>query len=86
MLFEFTLWLADDDRELVEWADALADAGPTDCTAGIRAGSPLVMFHRDAPTLEAAIRSARDQVQAAGLKALRCEIDEEQMAGFASRD
>jgi hypothetical protein len=79
-LFEFTLWLADDPRELDDWSHALYVAGADDCTPGLESGRLVVSFHRDAPSLEDAIRSAHQQLQTAGLRVLRCEMAEEDMA------
>jgi len=83
--FEFRFWLADDARDLDEWSHALYEAGGDDSTCGLQAGWPYVWFSREAVSLKEAIRLAREQVQAAGLRVLRCEVDEEEMAAWAAK-
>jgi hypothetical protein len=78
--FEFTLWLADDPRELDDWSHAIYVAGGDDSTCGLRNGQPYAAFDREAASLEDAIRSAHQHVQAAGLRVLRCEMEEAEMA------
>lgn len=70
--FEFTLWLADDPRDLDEWSDALYHAGADDCTAGLQRGKPFAIFQRQTGSLEDAIRSAHQHAQTAGLRVLCC--------------
>ncbi len=76
----FTFTLADDPRDLLEWSNALYEAGGDDTSPGERDGKLHVSFHREADTLEDALRSARRTVQAAGLRVVSCEIPEAAMA------
>lgn len=78
--FSFTLWLADDPRDVDDWSHALYEAGASDSTCGISNGQLFVDFDRQAASLEDAIRSAHRNVQAAGLRVLRCEMEEAEMA------
>ena len=80
--FEFTLWLAPETRTLSNWSNALVEAGADDCSPGEHCGQPYVAFHREAESLELAVRSAHRHVQAAGCRVLRCEITVEEMAGW----
>ncbi|MBX3450643.1 MAG: hypothetical protein KF777_13835 [Planctomycetaceae bacterium] len=82
-VFEFTLWLADDARDHAEWSEALYEAGGDDMLVGVLAGKPYVGVHRRAESLEAAIRSARDTVQQAGLQVVKCEIEPEVIANWS---
>ncbi len=75
--YEFVLRLAEDPRDLLEWSNALYDAGGDDSSPGETDGQAFAKFHRDAETLEQAIRSARETVQAAGLRVVQCEIADE---------
>jgi len=81
-LYEFKLWLADDPRDLDEWSGALLAAGADDSSPGISCGKPYVTFHRDAASLEEAIRSAHQDVVTAGLRVLRLEIEAEELAAW----
>jgi hypothetical protein len=56
-------------------ADALCAAGCDDGTPTSSNGVAWVHFHREAPSLEEAIRSAVVQVQAAGLRVAKVELD-----------
>jgi hypothetical protein len=82
-LFEFTFWLAPEGRELLDWANALYEAGADDSSPGTDCGAPYVTFHREADSFEAAVRSAHRDIQAAGCRVLRCEIAAEEMAIWA---
>ena len=79
-MHRFTLWLADDPRDLLEWSNALYEAGGDDCSPGDTDGRLHATFHREAESIEEAIRSARDTVQSAGLRVVSCEIPEAAMA------
>lgn len=81
-LFEFTLWLADDSRDLLERTNALHAAGADDCSPGEHCGEPYAAFHREAESFEEAVRSAIRDALAAGCRTTRCEIDERQLAGY----
>ena len=86
MLFEFKLWLAPDrsKRKLLEWSNALFEAGADDCSPGVHIGKPYVSFHRQAKSFEEAVRSAYRDVQNAGCRVLRCEIDQEEMQNWTA--
>jgi len=79
-VFEFTLWLAADSRSLIARTNALYDAGASDCSPGEHCGQPYAAFHREAKSLEAAVRSAVHDAHAAGCHVVRCELDERQLA------
>jgi hypothetical protein len=81
-VFEFTLWLAADARDLVARANALHEAGADDCSPGDHCGEAYAAFHREAESFEAAVRSAIRDVHAAGCRVMRCEIDERQLATY----
>ncbi len=81
-VYEFTLWLADDARDLDDWSHAVYEAGGDDSTCGLRSGQFYAAFGREAASLEAAIRSASETVRAAGMQVLRCEIEQDQMAAW----
>jgi hypothetical protein len=81
-LFEFTLWLAPAGHDLLTTTNALHAAGADDCSPGEHCGQPYAAFHREAATLEDAIRTAIRDVQAAGCRVVRCEIDERQLATY----
>ncbi|OYW22484.1 MAG: hypothetical protein B7Z55_04580 [Planctomycetales bacterium 12-60-4] len=80
--YEFTLWLAEDSRDLEEWSNVLYESGGDDGAAGETHGQPFVAFLCEAASLEDAIRSASDTVRAAGLTVLWCEIKQEHMAAW----
>lgn len=80
--FEFTLWLEPEPRDLVEWSNALYEAGADDGSPGVHCGEPYVSFHREAESFEAAVRSAYRDVQKAGGRVVRCEIAREEMAAW----
>jgi hypothetical protein len=67
-----------DLREVTdEHADALFAAGCDDGTPASCNGTAWIHFDREAPALEEAIRSAVSQVQAAGFKVSKVELDAE---------
>jgi hypothetical protein len=82
--FQFTFWLADEPRELLDWSNELYEAGADDSSPGISHGKPYVAFLREAVSFEEAIRSAHRDVQAAGCRVLRCEIEEQELASWPS--
>lgn len=82
-VFEFTLWLATDDHDLLSRTNALHDAGADDCSPGEHCGKPYAAFHREAASFEEAVRSAIRDAHAAGCRVERCEIDERQLAAYA---
>ncbi|MFA6046886.1 MAG: hypothetical protein WC718_18025 [Phycisphaerales bacterium] len=82
MTYQFTMWVDAGDRVLDEWADAIYEAGGDDTSPGVSNGKDHVDFHREATSLEEAIRSAHVTLAAAGLRVIRCEIDAEQSAAM----
>ena len=75
--YEFTLILAE-SLELTDGiADALFEAGCDDGTPGTCNGVFSIDFHREAASLEEAIRSAIENVRTAGYKVTRVEIEAE---------
>ena len=65
--YAFMLLLSgfDEITDVIE--NALFEAGCDDATLGIHAGNPYLTFHREAKSLEEAIRSALRQVKAANV-------------------
>lgn len=73
--YDFTV-VAGGNLELTEeLADKLFAAGAEDCSPGSCDGVLSVDFHRDADSLEQAVRSAIAHMQAAGLTAARVVIE-----------
>lgn len=73
--YHFTL-IVSEPMELTEsLADALYSAGCDDATPGTCEGVLSIDFHREARSLEEAIRTAIENIRVAGLKAARVEID-----------
>ena len=73
--YEFTLILKGRLELTEEIADELFEAGCDDGTPGTRNGMFTIDFHREADSLETAIRSAIQDVKAAGHDVERVEID-----------
>jgi hypothetical protein len=70
--------------ELTEdMADALFEAGCEDGTPGACNGVWLIDFHREANSLEEAIRSAIANIRSAGYEAERVEMEAEAVAEYA---
>jgi hypothetical protein len=82
--YDFTVVLKDSPELTEELADSLFAAGCDDGTPGMCCGSTVVDFHRQAQTLEAAIRSAVADVSSAGCIVARVEIDAERLAASSS--
>ena len=75
--YDFTLILAE-SLELTDGiADALFEAGCDDGTPGTCNGVFSIDFHREAASLEEAIRSAIKDVRTAGYEVTRVEIEAE---------
>jgi hypothetical protein len=75
--YDFTLILAE-SLELTDGiADALFEAGCDDGTPGTCNGVFSIDFHREAASLEEAIRSAIEDVRTAGYEVTRVEIEAE---------
>ena len=75
MNYEFHLILKESTEITEELADRLFDAGCDDGTPGTFCGVPYISFHREAGSLELAIRSAVADVQKAGCVVERLQID-----------
>ena len=73
--YEFTLVLAQPDELTEELAEALFIAGCDDGSPGSCNGVVSIDFHREADSLENAIRSAIAQVNQVGCVAARVELD-----------
>ena len=73
--YDFTLVLADSLALTDKLADALFEAGCDDGTPGTCNGVFFIDFHREAHSLETAIRSAIEHVRTAGYEVARVEIE-----------
>ena len=73
--YEFDILLKNVIEVTDEQADALFAAGCDDGTPACCNGTAWIHFDRQAPSLEEAIRSAVVQVQAAGFKVSKIELD-----------
>jgi len=73
--YDFTLVLADSLELTDEIADALFEAGCDNGTPGTCNGMFSINFHREAHSLETAIRSAIENVRTAGYEVARVEIE-----------
>jgi hypothetical protein len=73
--FEFTLIFKGHWELTEEMADALFEAGCDDGTPGTCNGVFSIDFHREADSLESAIRSAITDVKSAGYEVARVQIE-----------
>lgn len=73
--YHFSLVVSDQVELTESVADALYSAGCDDATPGMCEGVFTLDFHRDATSLEEAIRTAIENVRRAGLRTTRVEID-----------
>jgi hypothetical protein len=73
--YDFDVVLAAGTDMTEELADRLFDAGCDDGTPGTYCGVPYISFHREADSLESAIRSAVADVQKAGCIVERLQIE-----------
>jgi hypothetical protein len=73
--YDFTLVLKGSPELTEDLADRLFAAGCDDGSPGMCAGVTMIDFHRDADSLENALRSAITQVSAAGCTVERVEIE-----------
>jgi hypothetical protein len=78
--YEFTLILSEDLELTDDIADALFEAGCDDGTPGTANGEFVIDFHRQAVSLEDAIRSAIRNVRTAGYEVERVEMEADAMA------
>lgn len=81
--YEFTLILSGPLELTEEIADELFEAGCDDGTPGTCDGVFSIDFHRDASSLEEAIRSAIANVKSAGYEVERTEMEAEAVAHHA---
>jgi hypothetical protein len=75
--YDFTLVLKGSPELTDDLADRLFAAGCDDGSPGMSCGITVVDFHREAESLEIALRSAIAQVSSAGCIVERVEIDAE---------
>jgi hypothetical protein len=75
--YDFTLILTESLELTDGLADALFAAGCDDGTPGTCNGVFSIDFHREAQSLEEAMRSAIEDVRAAGYEVARVEIETE---------
>jgi hypothetical protein len=75
--YDFTLILTESLELTDDLADALFAAGCDDGTPGTCNGVFSIDFHREAMSLEEAMRSAIEDVRAAGYEVARVEIEAE---------
>jgi hypothetical protein len=75
--YEFTLVLRGNVELTEELADDLFAAGCDDGTPGVCSGVFTIDFHREATSLEIAIRTAIENVRSLGLEVNRVEIEPE---------
>ena len=75
MNYEFHVILKESTEITEELADELFEAGCDDGTPGTLCGVPYVSFHREAESLESAIRSAVADIQKAGCVVERVQIE-----------
>jgi len=79
-IHHFTVVLRDAPELTEELADRLFAAGCDDGSPGMCSGVTMIDFHREANSLEDAIRSAVANVSSAGCIAARVEIDAQTLA------
>ena len=75
--YDFTLILKGSPELTEDLADRLFAAGCDDASPGMNCGTTVIDFHRDAESLEHALRSAITQVNSAGCIVERVEIEAE---------
>jgi hypothetical protein len=80
MPFDFTVVPVADTEMSEDLAEALYAAGCDDCTPMVSNGVPLICFHREAVNMHEAIRSAVADVQRAGCKVSRVQIEADAIA------
>lgn len=73
--YDFTLILASGTELTDELVEALYESGCEDGSPGSRAGMVWVTLHRESESLEQAIRSGISDVQRAGCRVARVEIE-----------
>lgn len=80
MKYEFTVHLTGLTEITEDAANALYVAGCDDASPASRDGQVWSTFHREAPSLEHAIRSAVADVNKAGYQVQRIELDTDAVA------
>ena len=80
MKYEFTVYLVGLTEITEDAADALFEAGCDDASPASRDGQVWSTFHREAASLEEAIRSAVRDVNKAGYQVERVELDTDAIA------
>lgn len=75
MSYDFTLILKGSPELTEQLTDRLFAAGCDDASPGTNCGVTVIDFHRDAKSLEHALRSAITQVSSAGCVVERVEIE-----------
>jgi hypothetical protein len=80
--YEFTVFLAGLTEITEEAAEALYEAGCDDASPASCDGAVWSTFHREAPSLEHAIRSALADITKAGYQVERVEIGSEALHGL----
>jgi hypothetical protein len=78
--YDFTLVLSEPNDLTDQLVEDLYDAGCDDGSPCLRAGVVMVTLHREAESLEQAIRSGIADVQKAGCRVGRVEIEPEDLA------
>lgn len=66
-----------DEAGMLEMADLLAASGCDDASVGGHAEGAEVIFDREAPSRDEAMRSAVKQIEIAGFTVMRVELDRE---------
>jgi hypothetical protein len=79
--YSFTLILAGVDAMTPEMAEALYEAGCDDSTPGSSGGVVIVDFGREAESLGDAVGSAIKDVEKAGYKVAKVEVEESVAVG-----
>ncbi len=80
--WEFQLWLSGTPDDIGEWSGRLHEAGCDDSFCFESAGKPHVLFQRDGESLQAAIRSAVEQVQSCGFTIDRVRLQAEAVLSY----
>jgi hypothetical protein len=84
--YDFTVVLSHPAELTDQLVEDLFEAGCDDGSPSSRAGVVMVTLHREAESLEQAIRSGIADVQKAGCRAARVEIDLEDLVDATSRE
>jgi hypothetical protein len=74
-IYDFTLFLSDITEMTEDVAEALVAAGCDDASPGSSQGAAFLVVHRQAESLEAAIRSAISDIQKAGHSVSKAVIE-----------